>query len=58
MVYNPFEQFIRSIFQEFLEQGYLDFVLQWFERSNIVLRTGILLSQYWQPKQNIRMSQN
>jgi len=47
MLYNPFEQLTRATFQEFLEQGYRDFVLQRFEWPDVVKGTGFLLSPYW-----------
>ncbi|WP_293925647.1 hypothetical protein [Sphingobacterium sp. UBA6320] len=43
MLYNPFEQRTRSTFQEFLEQGYRDFVLQRFEWTNISKVNGLML---------------
>lgn len=46
MLYNPFEPLTRSSFQQFVEQGYRDFVLQRFEWPDVVKGTGFLLSPY------------
>ncbi|HCU46063.1 MAG TPA: hypothetical protein DF610_15515, partial [Sphingobacterium sp.] len=47
MLYNTFEQLTRATFQEFLEQGYRDFVMQRFEWPDVTKGTGFLLSPYW-----------
>ncbi|WP_400263272.1 hypothetical protein ACFX5U_09540 [Sphingobacterium sp. SG20118] len=47
MLYNPFEQLTRSNFQDLLEQGYRDFVLQRFEWPDLNKGSGFMLLPYW-----------
>lgn len=51
MLYNPFEQLSHSSFQELLDKGYRDFVLQRFEWPDISKGSGFLLSPYWKTEE-------
>lgn len=46
MLYNPFEPLTRHTWQDFLEKGYRDFVLQRLEWPDISKGKGFLLSPY------------
>lgn len=49
MLYNPFEPVTKSLFNELVESGYEDFVLQRFSWPGIKEKTGFLLTPYNDP---------
>ncbi|UZJ64276.1 hypothetical protein OKW96_18135 [Sphingobacterium sp. KU25419] len=51
MLYNPFEPLTRHTWQDFLEKGYRDFVLQRLEWPDISKGKGFLLCPYSTPEQ-------
>lgn len=46
MMYIPFEQVTIKLFNELIERGYKDFVLQKFEWPSVISGRGFLLSAY------------